>query len=41
VSPARMLEQLFNNIHNVADPAEVVKISSRHEVEFLPPEANA
>jgi quercetin dioxygenase-like cupin family protein len=41
VSPARMLEQLFNNIDNVADPAEVVKISSRHEVEFLPPEANA
>src|ERR1700749_4075356 len=25
VSPARMLEQLFDNIHNVADPAEVVK----------------
>jgi quercetin dioxygenase-like cupin family protein len=41
VSPARMLEELFNKIHNVADPAEVIKISSRHEVEFLPPEANA
>jgi oxalate decarboxylase/phosphoglucose isomerase-like protein (cupin superfamily) len=40
VSPARMLEQLFNNLHNVADPAEVVKISARHEVDFLPPEAN-
>jgi quercetin dioxygenase-like cupin family protein len=41
VSPARVLEELFNNIHNVADPVEVIKISSRHEVEFLPPEANA
>ena len=40
VSPARMLETLFNNIHNVADPNEVVAISGRHEVNFLPPEAN-
>jgi hypothetical protein len=36
-----MLEALFNNIHNVADPAEVVRISARHEVDFLPPETNA
>ena len=41
VSPARMLEELFNNLHNVADPEEVVNISARHEVNFLPPEANA
>ena len=40
VSPSRMLEELFNNLHNVADPAEVVAISARHEVNFLPPEAN-
>src|SRR4249919_4203317 len=40
VSPTRMLEALFNNIHNVADPNEVVAISARHEVDFLPPEAN-
>ena len=40
VSPARMLERLFDNLHEVPDPAEVVKISARHEVEFLPPEAN-
>jgi uncharacterized RmlC-like cupin family protein len=40
VSPARMLEELFNNLHNVPDPEEVVKISARHEVNFLPPEAN-
>ncbi len=40
VSPSRMLEELFNKLHNVADPAEVVAISARHEVNFLPPEAN-
>jgi uncharacterized RmlC-like cupin family protein len=40
VSLSRMLETLFNNIHNVADPNEVVAISGRHEVNFLPPEAN-
>lgn len=40
VSPSRMLEELFNNLHDVADPEEVVKISARHEVNFLPPEAN-
>lgn len=40
VSPSRMLEELFNNLHNVTDPAEAVAISARHEVNFLPPEAN-
>lgn len=40
VSPARMLEKLFDNLHNVADPVEAVRISALHEVEFLPPEAN-
>jgi oxalate decarboxylase/phosphoglucose isomerase-like protein (cupin superfamily) len=41
VSPAGMLEELFNKLHNVADPMEAVKISAAHEVDFLPPEANA
>jgi mannose-6-phosphate isomerase-like protein (cupin superfamily) len=41
VSPARMLEKLFDNLHNVADPAEAVRISAQHEVDFLPLEANA
>ena len=41
VSPTRMLEKLFDNLHNVADPEEAVRISARHEVDFLPPEANA
>ncbi len=37
VSPARSLETLFKRIHNVPDPAEVIRIASEHEVEFLPP----
>jgi quercetin dioxygenase-like cupin family protein len=37
VSPARDLETLFKRIHNVPDPAEVVRIAAEHEVEFLPP----
>ena len=41
VSPARMLEELFNKLDNLADPAEVVKISAQHGVNFLPPEANS
>ena len=40
VSPARKLEALFDKLHNLEDPEEVVKISGQHEVEFLPPEAN-
>jgi len=40
VSPARRLEALFDNLHNLTDPAEVVKISAQHEVDFLPPDAN-
>lgn len=40
VSPVRKLEQLFERLHNLQDPEEVVKISAEHEVDFLPPEAN-
>ncbi|MCR4267693.1 cupin domain-containing protein [Nitratireductor sp. ZSWI3] len=40
VSPARKLEALFEKLHNMTDPAEVVKVSALHEVDFLPPEAN-
>jgi oxalate decarboxylase/phosphoglucose isomerase-like protein (cupin superfamily) len=40
VSPARKLEQLFDALHGLSDPVEVVKISAQHEVDFLPPEAN-
>ena len=40
VSPAGMLEQLFDKLDNLGDPEEVVKISAQHEVDFLPPAAN-
>ncbi len=39
VSPTRKLFDLFNAIHNVPDPAEVVRLSASHEVNFLPPPA--
>jgi quercetin dioxygenase-like cupin family protein len=37
VSPTRKLFDLFQAIHNVPDPAEVVRLAALHEVEFLPP----
>jgi quercetin dioxygenase-like cupin family protein len=39
VSPARRLYDLFWGIHNLADqnPADVVALSAKHEVDFLPP----
>ena len=40
VSPSRKLEALFDALHNVADPAEAVRLSALHEVDFLPPEAS-
>lgn len=39
VTPSRTLRRLFERIHNLADPAEVVRIAAEHEVEFLPPPA--
>ena len=41
VSPAGMLEDLFKKLDNMTDTDEVVKVSAAHEVDFLPPEANA
>ena len=40
VSPTQKLEALFNQLHNLTDVAEIVRISAEHEVNFLPPEAN-
>jgi len=37
VSPSRTLRQLFDKIHNLTDPEEVVRLAAQHEVEFLPP----
>lgn len=39
VSPTRRLYDLFWGIHNMTEqtPAEVVALSAKHEVDFLPP----
>jgi quercetin dioxygenase-like cupin family protein len=41
VSPAGKLEALFNALHDLSDVPEVVRLSALHDVDFLPPEANA
>lgn len=37
VSPAGRLAQLFDRLHDLSDPAEVVRVSAEHDVNFLPP----
>jgi quercetin dioxygenase-like cupin family protein len=37
VAPARKLFDLFNQLDGVTDPAELVRLSALHEVDFLPP----
>lgn len=37
VSPTRKLHELFNLIHNVPDPMEVIRLAASCEVDFLPP----
>jgi quercetin dioxygenase-like cupin family protein len=37
VSPARKLYDLFGQLDGVTDPAELVRLSALHEVDFLPP----
>jgi quercetin dioxygenase-like cupin family protein len=37
VAPARKLRALFDKLHNLTDPAEVVRLSAEHEINFLPP----
>jgi pimeloyl-ACP methyl ester carboxylesterase/quercetin dioxygenase-like cupin family protein len=39
VAPTRSLKELFERIHNLPDPQEVVRIAAEHEVNFLPPPA--
>ena len=41
VSPTRKLFDLFQKIHNVPDPNEVVRLAALHEVDFLPPPPSA
>lgn len=40
VSPAGKLRELFETLHEMTDPEEVVAASALREVDFLPPEAN-
>jgi quercetin dioxygenase-like cupin family protein len=37
VSPTRSLRALFERIHDLKDPNEVIRIAAEHEVHFLPP----
>jgi uncharacterized RmlC-like cupin family protein len=37
VTPARRLRELFDQLHNLSDPNEVVRRSKICEVDFLPP----
>lgn len=39
VAPARKLFDLFCALDGVTDPAELVRLSALHEVDFLPPPA--
>ena len=41
VSPAGRLRSLFEKLHGLSDVDEVVRVSAEHDVDFLPPEANA
>ncbi|QBY01274.1 cupin domain-containing protein [Rhodophyticola sp. CCM32] len=37
VAPSRKLYDLFTQLDGVTDPAELVRLSALHEVDFLPP----
>ena len=39
VTPGRKLHDLFKALHNLTDLDEVVRLSTAHEVDFLPPPA--
>ncbi|MEM9317412.1 MAG: cupin domain-containing protein [Pseudomonadota bacterium] len=40
VSPAGQLKELFDELNDLTDIDEAVRISAEHGVEFLPPDAN-
>ena len=37
VTPAGTLKELFDTLHEMTDPEQVVRVSAEHDVEFLPP----
>lgn len=39
VAPSGKIFDLFKALHNVTDPAELVRLSALHDVDFLPPPA--
>ena len=41
VAPSRKLFDLFSALDGLTDPAELVRISAEHEVDFLPPPEGA
>lgn len=41
VAPSRKLYDLFTQLDGVTDPAELVRLSALHEVDFLPPPEDA
>ena len=41
VAPSRKLFDLFGQLDGVTDPAELVRLSALHEVDFLPPPPDA
>lgn len=41
VAPSRKIFDLFGALDGVTDPAELVRISALHEVDFLPPPSDA
>lgn len=41
VSPAGKLEALFDTLHEKSDIPTIIQLSADHDVDFLPPEANA
>ena len=38
VTPAGKLKELFDQLHEMTDVEQVVRVSAEHDVEFLPPE---
>ena len=40
VAPAGRLRALFETLHDMTDIPAIVEASARHDVDFLPPEAN-
>ena len=41
VAPSRKLFDLFEALHGITEPAELVRLSAMHEVDFLPPPPDA